>query len=341
MNELSVLLVFAAGLASFLSPCCLPLIPSYLSFIGGTSRVDDSAGGHLISRTISFVLGFSVIFIALSIVLVTTFSALGGIAKYVNLVAGVIIIIIGFNIAFNITTRIKNRASRTKLQASPDSDQAKYGGFVCEGCEANYEKRYNNKKRPEGVISAFLVGAAFAVAWTPCVGPMLTSILFLASQDGNLVNAILYLGVYSIGLGLPFIFVAIFFEKFLDYINKTLKYQGMIRLISGVILVCVGVTIAFGQFQTLNIVIQKWQYQFIDWVAVSEGGLMIRLIPALIAIFIVTVIIAGCLLHKKSLLNLKIAVPCVIFVIIATLQLSGTLNSAELIANWLLSLQTL
>ncbi|MDR0878296.1 MAG: cytochrome c biogenesis CcdA family protein [Treponema sp.] len=329
MNEVSVLLAFIAGLCSFLSPCCLPLIPSYLSFIGGTGLENKN---RLIVKTASFVLGFTAVFIVLSILLATTFSLNRNvnINKYINRAAGIIIIAMGINIFFGVTSMLKNIVQRKK---SPEAS------FVCEGCEDAYDKRYKSKKSPQGIVGAFLVGAAFAVGWTPCVGPVLAGILFLAGQSGSLISAILYLFVYSMGLGLPFLCMAVFFEKASGFIVKTMKYKGLIQKVSGALLVGIGLLIFGGRFQALNIAIQKWQYRYIDWAA--AGGLMVRLLPAGIALVITAAIISVTLLHKKAIFRLKTAIPCGIFTALALLQTIGLINSADILASWFLSLQKL
>ncbi|GHV74349.1 hypothetical protein AGMMS49940_16510 [Spirochaetia bacterium] len=331
MNELSVLLAFAAGICSFLSPCCLPLIPSYLSFIGGASIENiQSQKNRLVIKTTSFILGFTVVFMVLSILLATTFSIIGNIGTYINRAAGIIVIAMGINIFFDVTARVKNLVLKKK---SPEPS------FVCEGCEDTFEKRYKSKKTPKGIVGAFLIGAAFAVGWTPCVGPVLGSILFLAGQSGSTMSAILYLFVYSMGLGLPFLCMAIFFEKAFEYIAKTMKYKGVIQKVSGILLIGIGLLIYWGRFQTLNILIQKWQYRFIDWAA--AGGRMVQLLPAGIAMIITLFLIGIRLLYKKPVFCLKAAIPCVIFIVIALLQTIGLIDSAGILANWFLSLQNL
>ncbi|GHT82755.1 hypothetical protein FACS1894137_02260 [Spirochaetia bacterium] len=333
MNEVSVLLAFAAGLCSFLSPCCLPLIPSYLSFIGGTGIENMQTGrdkNRLVVKTAGFVLGFTVVFMVLSILLATTFSLFGNIGRYINRAAGIIVIAMGISIFFDLSTRIKNLVVKKK-PSEPS--------FVCEGCEDTFEKRYRSKKSPKGMAGAFLIGAAFAVGWTPCVGPVLGSILFLAGQSGSAMSAVLYLFVYSMGLGLPFLCMAIFFEKALGYAAKTIKYKGLIQKLSGILLIGIGLLIYWGRFQTLNIIIQKWQYRFIDWAA--AGGPLVQLLPAGIAVIITLFLIGIRLLYKKPVFCLKAAIPCVIFMAIALFQTIGLIDSAGIIAGWFTALQNL
>jgi cytochrome c-type biogenesis protein len=295
-----------------------------------TTLQTGSYKNRLILKTASFVLGFTVVFMVLSILLATTYSLIRNISRYINRIAGLIVIVMGINIFFNITTQVKNFVLKKKAQTVTP---------VCVGCEDAYKKRYKPGKKPQGIVGAFLVGAAFAVGWTPCVGPILGSILFLAGQSGNLMSAILYLFVYSMGLGLPFLCMAIFFEKTFVYTSKILKYKVAIQRISGILLVGIGLLIFGGRFQTLNIAIQKWQYRFIDWA--SEGGFMVRLLPAGIAIAIIIFLISNRLLCKKPVFCIKIVIPCVIFMVIALLQIFGIIDSANILSHWFLSLQNL
>jgi cytochrome c-type biogenesis protein len=237
-GQLTIFLAFAAGLLSFLSPCVLPIIPSYLCLIGGVRS-------HLIAGTISFILGFSAVFIILSILLSTTFFLMGGISQYINIAAGIIVIVLGLNVIFDFLSFL------------------------------NYEKRFHLNKRPRGMAGTVLAGAAFGAGWTPCVGPILGSILLLAGQSGKTATAVLYLAVYSAGLGLPFLLAAIFFNRFLKYAEKLRPMLPKIQKVCGVLLVFIGLLILTGRFQALNILIMKWQYRFIDWALPGWGPLQL------------------------------------------------------------------
>jgi cytochrome c-type biogenesis protein len=265
-ENLSILLAFGAGLLSFLSPCVLPLIPSYLCFIGGVSltgagekpeeesRRQNELNPHLIASTLFFILGFSAVFIILSILISATFTLMGGISRYINLGAGIIVIILGLNIIFDFLSFL------------------------------NYEKRFHPLRRPRGMIGAFFVGAAFGAGWTPCVGPILGSILLLAGQSGGIPRAVLYLAFYSAGLGLPFLLAAIFFNRFLKTAVKLRAHLPLIKRISGILLIFIGLLILSGRYQALNILIQKWQYRFIDWALEEDAGASwIMFIPRLLA----------------------------------------------------------
>ena len=251
----SVLLVFAAGLLSFLSPCVLPLIPSYLSILGAAAgrsvaknddQVQQNSPAVLTGKpvlqctTISFILGFTAVFVILAIIISTTFLLMGGISQYIRIGAGIIVIILGLNIVFDFLSFL------------------------------NYEKRLHiTKKSPAGFwrgqAGAFLAGAAFGAGWTPCIGPILTGVLFLAGQSGKAGIAALYLTVYSFGLGLPFLLAAAFFDRFLVTAKWLRARLPLIQKISGILLVIMGILILTGQFSALNSALQKWQYQYINW----------------------------------------------------------------------------
>jgi len=245
MNEYpSVLLTFAAGLLSFFSPCVLPLIPSYLSILGGriSTAENEQFGGKrfvLLITTFCFILGFTAVFIILSIIISTTFLLMGGAGKYIRIAAGIIVIILGINFIFDFIAVL------------------------------NYEKRFHittgNKRGLRGLAGAFIAGAAFGAGWTPCIGPILTGVLFLAGQSGKAGIAALYLALYSLGLGLPFILAALFFDRYLVPAKWFREKLPLIKKISGCFLIIIGILILTNQFAALNIALQKWQYQYIFW----------------------------------------------------------------------------
>jgi len=229
-ENLSIFIAFGAGVLSFLSPCVLPLIPSYLCVIGGSPLTGTAENTpRPIARTVSFILGFSVVFIVLSVIFSSTIIFMGGIFRYINLISGVIVIILGLNIIFDFLALL------------------------------NYEKRFHLKNKPKGIAGAFLAGGAFGAGWTPCVGPVLTGILFLATNEGSIYRAVLYLVFYSTGLGLPFLLAAFFFNAFVKVSAKLRTYLPLIRRISGVLLIVIGIMIVRGDYQAINILTAKWQ----------------------------------------------------------------------------------
>ena len=212
MTEL--LIAFGAGLISFLSPCVLPLIPGYISFISGESlnELVESKKVNLIPLLL-FSLGFSFVFISFG----AAASALGKIllqnSNYLRIVAGTIIVIFSLQLLGLINI-----------------------GFL------NYEKKYYTKKTTKPLF-VFIVGMAFAFGWTPCIGPILGSILALAATEENISRGIVMLSFYSLGLAIPFILSGFLIQKFLLFsknfkknINIVLKFGGTILLITGVLI---------------------------------------------------------------------------------------------------------
>jgi cytochrome c-type biogenesis protein len=223
------LISFAAGILSFLSPCVLPLIPSYLSFIGGTSLGDLSAESpgpafrrRLIIRAAAFCAGFAVVFMILGIAFSSVATVLGPLGGIVDVLAGSLVILLGLNILFDFWRL---------LQA---------------------DKRFRLRTRPRGTAGAFLAGVAFSAGWSPCVGPILASILFLAAREDSAWTAIAQLGLYSLGLALPFLAMAVFFGGSRGIFGWLKKRLNAIRIVSGVFLVLTGALIALGRFRFLN-----------------------------------------------------------------------------------------
>ena len=270
-EDVSVILAFAAGLLSFLSPCVLPLIPSYLSILGGVglngnSQTGQSAfsKGRLVKAAAGFVLGFSIVFITFGILISTTFFFAGDFLKYINWVAGILVIILGINIIFDFFSFF-NYEKRPFLQKQMSAGKI----------------QKENQGVIRAILSAFLAGAAFGAGWTPCIGPILTGILLMASQGGKTGTAVLYLAVYSAGLALPFILAAVFFDFFLKQASRLRSRLPLIRRISGILLIIIGLMILTGRYSALNIQIQRWIFSYIGW---AEGkALPFRLIGKLLS----------------------------------------------------------
>ena len=221
MNDISFPLAFAAGLLSFLSPCVLPLVPSYVSFITGLSFESLTLAGQqqrvrikrlTMFNSVSFILGFSSVFIGLG----ASSSAIGRWMFHyqdeIRIVGGVIIIIFGLFISGII-----------KLD------------FLMK------ERKLHLSGRPAGYAGAFLIGMTFAAGWTPCIGPILGGILLVAATKGSAFYGLKLLSVYSLGLAVPFFASALAMNTFLSYSKKIMKYMRVIMLVSGLIMVLFGV----------------------------------------------------------------------------------------------------
>lgn len=217
MNEVNVILAFAAGVLGFLSPCIVPLIPGYLSFVSGLSLMEMPAEerrrhlGRVLLAAALFVLGFSAIFTGLG----ASASLLGGLILDNRLLltrlGGAVVIFMGLAVL----------------------DVIKIPGLY-------RERRFHLQRRPFGLIGAFPVGMAFGFAWTPCVGPVLTAVLTMAAAAGTASGGALLLFAYSLGLGLPFLVTAVLMTAAVDAMVR-LRHNGRaVTTVSGVFLLVMG-----------------------------------------------------------------------------------------------------
>ena len=230
MENVSLLAAFTAGLISFASPCVLPLIPAYLSFISGVSveemksRDKKSQALKKVSvNTILFVLGFSVVFVALGASATFVGDFLLSKLSLFNKIAGVIIMLLGLHLLGVFRIRF-----------------------------LNYEKRFHARSRPLGPLGSFLVGLAFAFGWTPCIGPILAGILLLASNQDTVINGVVLLSAYSLGLGIPFFVTAVSFHTFLSVFGWIKKHFRVVEIMSGLFLILIGFLIFIGSFSALT-----------------------------------------------------------------------------------------
>ena len=216
---------FLAGLISFLSPCVLPLIPGYISYISGTSfdKLVEKKKNLIVVKTIFFTLGFSFVFIALG----STASFIGKFfltnSNIFRIIAGIIIIFFSLQLIGIINLKFMNKDIRI------------------------FTDQYSSN-----LAFPLLVGAAFGFGWTPCIGPILGSILALAAIEENTSKSILLLTIYSLGLAIPFIISGVLIDKFLFFSKSFRKYISIITKIGGVILLLTGIAILTGQLQILG-----------------------------------------------------------------------------------------
>ena len=218
-----IIIAFSAGLISFLSPCVLPLIPGYISYISGSSlnEIIEKKNVNLLP-IILFTLGFSIVFIIFGAASTYLGQVLLKNSNELRIAAGMIIIILSLHIIGII-----------KLN------------FL------NFEKRFQTKKNTN-FISSILIGMAFAFGWTPCIGPILGSILVLAATEENVNMGILLLTSYSLGLAIPFIFAGYLMQKFLLFSKNFRKNINLVSKIGGVILLITGILILSNQLQALG-----------------------------------------------------------------------------------------
>lgn len=227
--SLGVAVAFSAGLFSFLSPCVLPLFPSYLSFITGMSVADLSsdltrtARRRVLLHSLTFVLGFSVVFVALG----ASFSAAGQVLfqyrDWIRRVGGLLIIVFGLYIAGLLNVGLFGRTQQWQI-----------------------------REKPAGFVGSFLVGVTFAIGWTPCVGPILGAILSLAGTAETVQRGVGLLVAYSAGLGLPFLLSALALGSFLKFFKRYRPFIPVVERGAGVLLVAVGVLVLMNWYVILN-----------------------------------------------------------------------------------------
>jgi cytochrome c-type biogenesis protein len=220
---LSFMVAFVAGLLSFLSPCVLPLVPSYVGFITGMTLPEVSGRRRAaFLHAVLFVAGFSLVFVLLGASATALGRALNYYQVWLQRVGGVLIIIFG---------------------------------FLCLGVFKvgilNQERRVHLDHKPVGYLGSALVGVAFGAGWTPCIGPVLGAILGLAATTSDVTRGMQLLAVYSAGLALPFLIAAVAVESFLDWFQGFRRYLPWVMRLSGLILIVVGILLVTGEFTRL------------------------------------------------------------------------------------------
>lgn len=229
MHEVNFYLAFLAGVVSFLSPCVMPLIPSYITFITGmsfeqlTSGQDRKRAMRLtIANSLAFILGFSIVFINMGVASSLMGQWLKDYTEVIRIGGGVLVIIFGLFISGIIRL-----------------------DFLMK------EKKIHLKGKPAGYIGTFLVGLTFAIGWTPCVGPILGAILAVAINESPVRGALL-LSAYSLGLAVPFFLSAIAFNTFISYTKVLNRHMRSIMLFSGAILIIFGVLLLTNNLRYLT-----------------------------------------------------------------------------------------
>ena len=214
MVEVSIIVAFIAGIISFISPCVLPIIPGFLAYLSGTSTADENARLKIFLNSVAFVIGFSVIFALLGVLLSTVLERVSySVQTWLSRIGGIIIILFAFYVLGLIKLSFLEREHKLKV----------------------------NKKFSITYITSFVFGAAFAVGWTPCVSAILGSILALAVAKPGL--SFLLLLSYAIGLGIPFLFVGLFTTQAIKLINKSEIFLKYFNIIVGILLLILGILV--------------------------------------------------------------------------------------------------
>ncbi len=220
-SNISIVGAFVAGLLSFLSPCVLPLIPSYVTYITGLSFADlkEEHPSHLVRKktivhSLLFIAGFTFVFMALGASATYIGSFLQERMDLIRKIGGVLIVLFGIHVS----------------------------GLVHLGVLLG-EKRINIHRKPAGYAGSILVGIAFAAGWTPCIGPILASILMIAATEEKVYQGMILLFSYSLGLGTPFFISSLALHKFLVLFNRFKKMIRIFEIVTGLFLIVVGVLV--------------------------------------------------------------------------------------------------
>jgi cytochrome c-type biogenesis protein len=221
----SLSIAFFAGLISFLSPCVLPIIPGYVSFICGTTlnELDQKSKKFILKKSLFFSLGFSLVFISLGATTTFIGSLLLHNSQILSIISGLVIIFFGIYLLELIKIDFLNK------------------NFV------NFNIKFSNN-----FFFPFIIGIGFGFGWTPCIGPILGSILAYATMENSIYKGVLLLSLYSLGLAVPFVLSSLIIKKILFFSKKSGWYLYKIKKISGIILLITGILIVIGRLQIIG-----------------------------------------------------------------------------------------
>ncbi|CAN5797879.1 cytochrome c biogenesis protein CcdA [soil metagenome] len=239
-TSISIGLAFAAGLISFLSPCVLPIVPGYLGYLSGVSVGGEGVGrsspsrGRAVLHAALFVLGFSLVFVALGASATALGSTLRGLLPVLQRVGGVMVALFGLYLL-----------GLLRL------------GFLMR------ERRFELASRPAGKVGSVLTGVAFGAGWTPCIGPVLASVLLYAGMEETMARGMLLLTAYALGLGLPFLVAAAALDRFLSGARLLRRWGMPLQRGTGGVLLVLGILLATGRFAQLTAGLARYT-PFID-----------------------------------------------------------------------------
>jgi cytochrome c-type biogenesis protein len=235
-QSVSLIAAVVAGLLSFVSPCVLPIVPGYLSFISGVNvgQLKDAEAPRGLARRVGllslvFVLGFSTVFVALGAAATVVGATLQTWKREIGMVGGLVIVLLGLHTA-----------------------------GILRIPWLLYEKRAQVTSRPVGLFGAYVVGLAFAFGWTPCIGPILGTILLYAAQQDTVWRGVALLSAYSLGLGVPFVAAGLAVNAFLGASSRIRRHMRVLELVSGLLLVAVGVLLMTDRLTVIARTLTRW-----------------------------------------------------------------------------------
>jgi len=230
MTDVSVFYTFLAGIISFLSPCVLPLVPGYISIVSGVSldqlksqSQDDGFRRTVVLNSVMFIIGFSITFIPLGAAATTIGQFLASKKTLIGELAGILLIVFGIHLTGLYRINLLYR-----------------------------DKRFNNLQKPRGLLGALVLGLAFAFGWSPCIGPILGTVLTIASTKDTVGQGIFLLAVYSMGLGIPFLLTSLGLNQFLAFYSRFKRHFHAMEVASGVLVIAVGVLMVSNKMTQVN-----------------------------------------------------------------------------------------
>lgn len=222
MYDITIGMVFAAGIATFVSPCFLPLIPIYIGFLTGEAT-DGKMRHRVIKNSLGFILGFTIIFVILGVSASGLGHILGHYRKEISKVLGIIVILMG--LFYMELIKIK---------------------FL------SLEKRFDYRGKKNNFTGAMIFGMALAFGWTPCIGSILAAVLSLAASRNSYLYGTYLLLIYSLGLAVPFLITSILIDSVSGYVKKIMKYTKLIKVVTGIIIILSGILIYTGDLGKIS-----------------------------------------------------------------------------------------
>ena len=309
MTTPGILSALLAGLLSFISPCVLPLIPAYLSFISGSTASELRSGGSrrkVFMSSLAFSGGFTTAFTVLGIVFSGAARLVGSASVWLGTAGGLVVVILGLNVIFDFL-RFLDRDSRLIARLSGS--------------------------RTPGSLGAFLLGLAFAAGWSPCIGPILASILLYAGREGKILSAAALLLAYSIGFALPFLASGLFFDRLKPLMALVSRNGRNVRIVSGIVLVALGAAMAAGSLGSLSSFAYSLGRELRKFVDVHAG--LSRLAGALAWTAMAALAALPALPPRRLRLpkaRLGLALACAV---LALLEAAGLFSILGIVAAWL------
>lgn len=303
MNNINIFIAFIAGFISFLSPCIFPIIPSYIGYIGAATYDDGFKKNRgALPLILAFIIGFTIVFSLMGIAFSTLGFAFKNYANIISKVSGILVIVLGLNSIFNFISFL------------------------------DYEKKASFRIKNKGLFSSLILGMAFGAGWSPCIGPILASILFLAGNSTTLVSGIVLLLFFSLGLGIPFLLSGLFISSFREKSQGIKKNLGKIKVASGILIILIGISIFFNKLSNINVVLNQSAVRFSTWYTVNFS---IFNYSVSFILFLIVLIVLFPIFKRKSINKKPRIIIASIFLIISVSSLFMFINWGGLINSYL------